>query len=127
MEFFKIIGIALITLFLTLFVKQIKPEISIYISLTGGILIFFSIFEGLYITIEEFKNIISLLNVDNNIFKTLLKIIGIGYLTEFTASLCKDSQNSLLADKIIFAGKIVIFTISIPIFRSIIEIVIGLI
>lgn len=126
MELFKVIGIAIITLFLTLFIKEIKPEMTIYITLSGAILILIVILSGLQSVINEFKNIFSTLNIDKDIYKVLFKIIAIGYLTEFSASLCKDSQNSLLADKILLAGKIMIFGISIPIFKNIIEIIVGL-
>lgn len=127
MNLFKVIAIAIITLFLTLIVKEFKPEISMYISIAGGILILFSIIDDLFTTVTEFRNILKTLKIDNKIFKILFKIIIVGYLTEFSASLCKDANNNLLADKIILAGKIMIFSISLPIFKNIIQIIVDLI
>lgn len=41
MEIIKIAGVALITCIATMLVKQIKPEISIFVSICGGIVILF--------------------------------------------------------------------------------------
>ena len=50
----KIIGIGLVALIIIIIIKQYKPEFAIYISIIAGIII-------LYMILDEFKNIISLL------------------------------------------------------------------
>ena len=126
MDIIKITTIALITLFLTLTTREIKPEISVFISLAGGIIITTIAIGKLSNILSEFYAVINALNIDSDIIKILIKIIFIGYLTEFSSSLCRDTQNSSLADKIVFAGKIIIFSISIPIFKNILDIILGL-
>lgn len=126
MDLFKIIGIAIITLLLTIIIKELKPEFSIYVTLSGSIIILFLIINNISYIISEFNNILVSLNIDSKIFTMITKIIVIGYITEFSASLCKDFNNNVLSEKIILAGKILIFSISLPIFKSIVDIVIGL-
>ena len=126
MNIFKILGISLITVVMSVILKETKPEFSVFITIAGGVVILFMVVESLSQSFQVFNQILDSLNIDKNIFKTLLKIIGIGYLTEFASSLCKDMQNTSIADKIIFSGKIIIFGISLPIFQSIIEIVVSL-
>ena len=60
-------------------------------------------------------------------FKTLLKIIGVGYLVEFSAGVCIDSGNSSIADKIVLAGKVLIFSLSIPIISNLFNMIMDLI
>ena len=60
-------------------------------------------------------------------FTTLLKIIGVGYLIEFAASICNDSGNSSIADKIILSGKLIIFALSLPIITNLFNLVMELI
>lgn len=74
-----------------------------------------------------FTNIVSKTGIESGLFITLLKIIGIGYLIEFSANICNDSGNSAIADKVVFAGKILIFTISMPIISSLFNMVMELI
>lgn len=126
MEIIKIIGIGLITMFAVMLVKPVKPEISIIIGLCGGILILLQTVNYAVELIEAFTDLVSKTGLDLGLLKTVLKIVGIGYLTEFSAGLCNDSGNSSIGDKIIFGGKIIILFVSLPIVTSIIEIIMGL-
>lgn len=126
MEIFKIIAIGLITTIATLVVKQSKPEIAVFVGLAGSLLIFFEIISMLSNVFSVFNTIITKTGVSSDLFGVLLKIIGVGYLTEFSASLCADSGSTSIADKIMLGGKIVILVLAIPIFISIINIITGL-
>ncbi|MBQ8749121.1 MAG: stage III sporulation protein AD [Clostridia bacterium] len=126
MIFLKIIGIGLITTVATLIVKQIKPEIAMFITLAGSILILFEI-VGIFTTVvETFLHLTELTGIDQEIFQIVLKIIGIGYLTEFTANLCSDSGMNSVADKVLLGGKVVILIVALPIINTLIEIITSL-
>ena len=127
MDIIKIIGIGLITVFAIMIVKPVKPEISIVVGLCGGLILLSYTIDYITQILNTFTNIISKTGLDLNLLKMVLKIIGVGYLVEFSASLCYDSGNSSIADKIIFAGKVIILAMSLPIVTNIIEIIIGII
>ncbi len=58
----------------------------------------------------------------NNQFLTLLiKITGIAFLTEFAVSICKDSGETAIANKMDMGGKVVIVSMSIPIISGLLE------
>ncbi len=124
MDIIKIIGIGLITVVASMLVKPMKPEISIIIILCGGILILSQTINYIIDIVNAFTDVVNKTGLDLNLLKIVLKIIGVGYLTEFSAGLCNDSGNSSIADKIIFAGKIIILFIALPIVTKIIEIII---
>lgn len=126
MEIFKIIAIGLITTVAVLVVKQTKPEIAVFVGLAGSLLIFIEIIGMVSEVFVVFNSIVTKTGVSSELFGVLMKIIGVGYLTEFSASLCADSGNTSIADKIMLGGKIVILVLAIPIFISIINIVTGL-
>lgn len=123
---FKIIGIGLITTIASLIVKQIKPEISMFIALTGSVLILFEVVGLFTNVVETFLHLAEITGVDKEIFQIVLKIIGIGYLTEFTANLCSDSGMSSVADKVLLGGKVVILIVALPIVNTLIEIITSL-
>lgn len=123
MEIIRIIGIAIITCVATILLKQIKPEISIFVSLCGGIVILFMCVDYLTDVLGLFNLIVEKTGLNTTLFSLILKIIGIGYITEFASNICNDSGQSSLSDKILLAGKIIIFTMSIPIIKTIIEII----
>lgn len=126
MDIFKIIGVGLITAITALIVKQIKPEISIVLGMAGGIIMILMLVDAFSNIISSFSSLLNKSGLAGGIFSTVLKIIGVGYITEFSANLCVDAGSSSIADKILLGGKIIIMLISIPIVTSIIEIISGL-
>ena len=114
----KIAVIALISIFISSAVKNYNSEISNFISISGGIIIFL-------LCVDELKNIIiyleelyNLTKIDYEYFYVIFKIIGIGYITEFTANIAEDFGNKTIASKVILGGKIVICGMAIPIVKS---------
>ena len=61
--------------------------------------------------------------IGTGLFSGMLKIIGIGYLTEFSANLCDDYGYLSIGKKIQLGGKITIFLMAIPIIGSLVEII----
>lgn len=123
MDIIKIIGIGLVTVIASMLVKPMKPEISIIIGLCGGILILSQTINYILDVVEAFTSIVQKTGLDVGLLKIVLKIIGVGYLTEFSANLCNDAGSSSIGDKILFAGKIIILVIALPIVTNIIEII----
>lgn len=127
MEIFKILGIALTLIVAVLIVKQTKPELASILLMAGGVVISFYIVDMLEDVFGVFTKILEATHIDNGLFVTLLKIIGIGYLAEFGASICNDSGNSSVALKLQLAGKLTIFVLSIPIITKLIDLLVELI
>ncbi len=124
--FLKIIALALITIFAFILTKQTKTEFSLLIVLVAGILIITLTLNSVSSVIVSFKNIFTKTGVNNSLLIPLLKIIGIGYLAEFSANLCIDAGLSSIADKVLFSAKIIILVLSLPIITNVIDLVMGL-
>ena len=123
---YKIIGIALITCIATLIVKPVRPDFAVFISIVGGVIILFMLAGYLTDIFDVFNQIFNFTNVNSSLYKIIFKIIGVGYLVEFTASLCSDTGNNSLGDKVLLGGKIIILVMALPIVTSILEIVMEL-
>ena len=121
MDIAKIIGVGLIATFIALIIKQYKPEFSIYISLVAGIIIFFLIADKLTGIINLLTELSSKAGINNAFLLILLKITGIAIITEFAISVCKDSGEAAIANKIELGGKVLIIAISLPIVSSLLE------
>ena len=124
MDIIKIIGIGLISLIIIIIVKQYRPEFVIYVSIIAGAIILMLIMDKVS-SIINLSTALSNRTVVNNEFLTLLiKITGIAFLTEFSVSLCKDSGETAIANKIDIGGKVIIISMSIPIIASLLETII---
>ena len=124
MEVIKIIAIGLIALILIILLKQYKPEFALYISLLTGVLILILVMDKLTGIIQLIQSISNKANINNQFITILIKITGIAFLTEFSVSICKDSGETAIANKIDIGGKVLIISMSIPIIASLLETII---
>lgn len=123
---FKIIAIGLITCLATMIVRPIRSDFAVIIGLVGGLIILFMVVNYLATIFEVFKEIIGITGLNSNLYTLLLKIIGVGYLIEFTAGICSDTGNSSLGDKVLLGGKIIILVMALPIITNILQIIMEL-
>lgn len=126
MDIVKIIGIGLTALIVIIILKQYKPEFSAYVSIIAGIIILLMVFSKLSAIITLLSNLSNKVGVGSEFLKILIKITGIAILTEFAVSICKDSGETAIANKIDLGGKIIIVSISIPIITALLELVISI-
>ncbi|MBQ3600339.1 MAG: stage III sporulation protein AD [Lachnospiraceae bacterium] len=119
-----ILGIAIVCLALPL--KNMKEEYSLYLSIGGCILIFYYIVKQIEQMIPTLEHIGSYLPIDSQYISIMKKIIGITYIAEFSADICKDAGYGVIAGQISMAGKLIILSISMPIITSLIELIGGL-
>lgn len=73
MEVIKIIGVALIAVFIALLLKQYKPEFVIHISIIAGILIFSMVLPKFSSIIELLNNFNNKLGIDSQFFRYFIK------------------------------------------------------
>ncbi|MEE0865832.1 MAG: stage III sporulation protein AD [Clostridia bacterium] len=126
MEVIKIIGIALVALIIIVLLKQYKPEYTIYVSLLSGALIILLVMDKLTGIINLLQSLANKTSINSTFLSLLIKITGIAFLSEFAVSVCKDSGEAAIANKIEIGTKIIIISMSIPIITSLLEIILKL-
>ena len=124
MDVIKIIGIGLVSLIIIIIIRQYKPEFTMYISLLAGAIILVLILDKVSAIIDLLRDLSSRTVVNNEFLVLLIKITGIALLTEFAVSICKDSGETAIANKMDMGGKVIIVSMSIPIIASLLETVI---
>lgn len=123
---FKIIAVGLIATIAIIIVKPIKSDFALLIGVVSGIIIILFVINyvsGIFLTL---KMIVSETGVNSSLFSLILKIVGVGYLAEFTAGICSDAGVAGLGDKVLLGAKIVILTMALPILNNIFDIVLEL-
>ena len=120
----KIIGVGLISLIIIIIVRQYKPEFTLYVSLLAGALILIFIMDKIGGIVDLLTSLANKTAINNQFLLLLIKITGIAFLTEFAVSLCKDSGENAIANKVDMGGKVIIVSMSIPIISSLLETVI---
>lgn len=127
MEIFQIVGLGLAAIIMLVILNEQKSIFGIYIIITFGVLIFILMMDKISAILIVFKELSAKAGVNLIYVSTIFKVVGIAYLTEFSAEICRDAGSSAIAGKIEFAGKIIIITLAIPILAAILEAILQLI
>lgn len=117
----KIAALGVITVLIAVLLKEGKAEYGTYIALAGSILIFFFGIQKLQVVVDALHTIQGFIRVNDAYFAILLKIVGITYIAEFAASLCKDAGYGAVSGQVEFVGKISVLTVSLPVFMALLE------
>ncbi len=124
-EISKIIGVAFVVTFASILLRPTKPELSFAVTVTGVIIVLLFIVDALQNTLSAFNEIASVTGIENGLLKLLIKIVGVGYLTEFGASVLQDFGGNSLADKVVLGGKITIVLLSLPVLQGLLTMIKG--
>lgn len=98
-----------------------KKEYGIYISVAISIFIFLCIVTKMGDIINTLKEIGSYIRIEKEYMTTLVKILGITYIAEFSAGICKDTGHNTLATQIEMFGKITILVLSLPVLLALLK------
>ena len=122
----KLIGIALIGVVAVSVLRTAKPEFAALAVIGAGVVMVITMISSLQTAILAFDELVQKSGIDDRVFSAVLKIIGIGYLTEYSASVATDAGCASVAQKLQFGGKIVIFLMSVSVVTALVDVVGGL-
>lgn len=126
MEIFRIAAIALITAFCVIVLRDVKSELAAVVALAGGVVVVLSVVDYFSDIFSVVSAIAKRAGLAASVIAVLFKVIAVGYITEFSASVIDDVGLSSLADKVALAGKLIIVAISLPIVVRLFEFIAGM-
>ncbi|MDW7651449.1 MAG: stage III sporulation protein AD [Bacillota bacterium] len=121
MEVIQVVAFALIAAFLAVVLRERKPEFAMMIATVTGILIFLRVAVYLSAVLEFLTDMTIRANISLVYLNTLLKIIGIAYISEFGSQICRDAGEGVIAGKVEFAGKLLILVMALPLLAAVLE------
>lgn len=121
MDIIRIALMGIAGVFLAIMVRSYKSEYSLFISMAVCTCIFIYLVSKLEIILSYVDSIQSLIVVDNRYVKTVIKMIGITYIAEFSVDMCKDAGYQAIAGQIEMFAKMSILLISMPVLMSFVE------
>ena len=124
MDILQIVGLGIVAAVIIIVLRVQKPEIAIQVSMVTGVIIFMLLASKLAAVVQMLESYANKADINPVYFTTVLKIIGIAYITEFGAEVCKDAGESSIASKIELAGKVMIVVLAVPIITSLLDLII---
>lgn len=126
MNILQIVAIGLTAAILALIVRQQRPDIAMMISLAAGTILFLMVLGNLKAVVTVADQLARRASLDSIYLSTVLKVIGIAYIAEFGAQICKDSGEGAIASKIELSGKVLVMMLALPILTALLEAVLKL-
>ncbi len=126
MEILQVVALGLVVAVFAVLLRRERPEMAMLLALGFGVIVFLMVLNKLGTIITVFQDVTRRAQVDELYLATLLKILGIAYIAEFGAQVCRDSGEGTVANKIEMAGKVLIMILALPIFAAILEVIIRL-
>jgi len=117
----KIACLGLAGVMLGLFLRQIRSPYAELLSLSVCLLIIFYSVTKLSFVFELVDTLGGYASVQSEYFRILLKIIGITYVADFSANICRDAGYGAIAGQIEVFGKISVLAVSTPIIMALLE------
>jgi stage III sporulation protein AD len=124
LDILQIVGLGIVAAVIIIVLRTQKPEIAIQVSIVTGVVIFMLLASKLAAVVQMLESYANKADINPVYFSTVLKIIGIAYITEFGAEVCKDAGESSIASKIELAGKVMIVVLAVPIITSLLDLII---
>lgn len=121
MTFFQICAFAVCGLIFAIILKSLNSSFSVFI--VGAVIV---VASGVLVVklggiISQFQKLLSYAQIDQKYIALLIKIIGMTYITHFTAALFKDNGYSAAADLLEILCRVSVAALSLPIVLSLFE------
>lgn len=121
MDIIKIVGLGLVATILVVIIKQQRPELAVQLSIVVGAVIFTMMLGKINSVISLLQEMARRSNISMLYMETILKIIGVAYIAEFGAQICRDAGEGAIASKVEFAAKVIVIVLAIPVIAAVFD------
>ena len=104
-----------------IFIRQSRPDIAQLLSIAVGVVIVIYLLGYLSLMVNLITDLALEAEINTVFLRTLLRVIGVAYIAEFGAQVCRDAGEGSIAMKIELAGKLLLLVMAIPILIAVLE------
>ena len=117
-----LLGLALTGTVAAVFLKESRlPTAALLVTMAAGALVLLGLLRPLAQLITAFSALGSYVGADREYLGLILKIIGLAYVAEFCAQLCRDAGQGAAAFKIELAAKVGVLLLSLPVLAAVVS------
>lgn len=121
MEIIRVGVIAVTGVFFAVLIKQVHPEYSFAAALAvEAVILFFAVGKLGYL-LESLQKMQSYLPIETTYIRLLLKMVGITFVGQFLAGICRDAGYAATASQIEIFGRLTVLALGTPIVSALLE------
>lgn len=121
--YWKAVAGMLIALTLWICLQRQEKDMALLLSLAACILGISVALKALTPVLDLLRQLEILGRLENGILSVLLKVAGIGLVTELSGMICADAGNGALEKTIRFIGSVTMLTLSVPVFQLLLTLI----
>ncbi len=125
MDVMQMIGIGIVGALLMLSLRDVHPGMALMVSLAAGSLIAVALIGKLAGVVAVMGNLAAKAQLTDGYLYTMVRVIGVGYLSEFGAQVCRDAGAGGIAAKVELGGKLIILAMAAPIVVALVEMIVS--
>ena len=118
MNIISVCVLGIFTVLAATVIRKYNGEISLLLTITAIIFICVAVVPTLSHVFESIKDLTNSANIKNEYVSTLLKSLGICYVTQISADICRENGSGSIA-----SGKILILLTAIPLYSDLIAMI----
>ena len=123
---FQICSVAVLCILLCTTVNTRTREIGTVLSMAVCVMILLSAGNYLMPIMDFLENLKHLGKLDGDMVGILVKVVGIGMITDITNQICGDSGNASLGKAVQTVSAIVIIWLSLPVYNGLLDLISGI-
>lgn len=125
MNIVTLCGFGILAAALCVIVRQIKPEIAVFVGIAAGIAILAAVISAAAPSVGAVTELAENAGINGEFTKVLLKALAVCYITTLSADCARDAGESAIAAKLELGGRISIAVLSLPVFTELANMVMG--
>lgn len=125
MPILKIALFGIVVVILSAVIKQSKPEFHTYLMIAASFVLFSVVLSNINGVLGVYREVEEWLGEYKEYLGILIKVIGITYICDFSAGICKDAGHHTIAGQIEMCAKISVFLTGIPILMMLFDCIRG--
>jgi len=125
MSFIKIICGVMVGVLLVIKLKGSGSPMGTYLSVALSVFVLFYVLDRMTYVVDFFDRVMDDIGLESGYLEILIKIVGISYLCEFTANICREAGCVAVAGQVEISGKLTMMVLSMPILFAIVDTITG--
>lgn len=119
----KIAALALVAAVLCVLIRENQKPLSVLLALIGCVGIALLGFSFLQPVIAVLDKLVSLSGIADEMVAPMLKVAGVGLLTQISSGICQDAGESALAKTVELSGTVLAMYAALPLILAVLELV----
>lgn len=120
-ELISVCGICICASLMCKITERYTKEQAVMLSIAVCILVFILTLSNIPVIFGKIDELISISDINADYLKIIFKALGICYMTQFSADICRDCGENAAATAAEIFGKIQLIVLSLPLFENLIE------